>query len=163
MASATPRDRSYAFAVAELAGAAARWRSRRREELVVEDEQDDKIVLLRNIEEVFGGDPWLESQVICSRLNAIEDAPWASLQGGSARSGRLRAKLRGNGQRRSALSGGPRSSYAPFPSARECRQSVIPDPRINDPPFPGPLVLLALDHARQHCRMPAKLGCRRSD
>ena len=70
------------FAVAALAGEG--WPkaiAAASQELLPEDEDDEKIILLRDLKEVFKGDTSLESQAICSRLNGREDAPWGSYRG----------------------------------------------------------------------------------
>ncbi|MGZ3472497.1 MAG: DUF3631 domain-containing protein [Isosphaeraceae bacterium] len=70
------------FAVAEIAG--GRWPeaiTKASLELIPEEDEDPKAILLADLRTVFGSDQWLESQVICSRLNSLEDSIWADYRG----------------------------------------------------------------------------------
>ena len=69
------------FAVAELAG--GHWPetlNAASEDLLPEEDEDEKVVLLRDLREVFGSDTWMGSQAICSRLNNL-DSIWVDYRG----------------------------------------------------------------------------------
>lgn len=72
------------FAVAEVCGGP--WPEKvlnASVELLPEEDEDPKMTLLRDTKRLYDEERqlWLESQLICSRLNSIEDSIWADWKG----------------------------------------------------------------------------------
>lgn len=72
------------FAIADIIG--GQWPKQVLDasiELLPEEDEDPKMALLRDTKRLFDEErePWLESQMICSKLNAVEDSIWADWKG----------------------------------------------------------------------------------